>query len=60
MFINVIMHVLVKAGSSNREKNTIIHSSSGYAEVGIAALTFAENLLGILTCKQHHLGHTII
>jgi len=55
------MHVLVKVGSSNREKNTtIIYSSRAYAEVGIAAFTFAENPLGILTCKQHHLVHNII
>jgi hypothetical protein len=61
MFINVIMHVLVKVGSSNREKNaTIIHSIRGYAEAGISALTFAENSLGIFTHKQHHLVHTII
>jgi len=39
---------------------TIIYSSRGYEEVSIAAFTFAENPLGILTGKQHHLVHTII
>jgi len=43
------------------EKNmTIMYSSSGYAEVCIAAFTFTENPLDILRGKQHHLVHIII